>query len=382
MVSSSNLTGATVANLDDDPDDPDADWATATALGNTELRLGFPTPSDASVTGADLQEMRVLLRKDAAAGTDPTYDIELWETGGGAHLATLASGVSLTSEVGTVESVTWDASLLGTVDGSAVELRIIGTASVDRSVEVGAVEWDARVPGTGAELLGSRALLGRWPAEGRGVGRDPIEFAQRYAYAGNNPVAFTDPAGLCWFGTSCGQLAGALWDGGHGGLDVVGLVPFVGIFADAGNAVWYAGEGDWTNAGLSGVSAIPIAGWASGGLKVTDRVADVARAADRVAVLRRFDNATFESAAKLAGHYADHGDEFGSITQADYLARARGLLNAPIGGNIRAHVRTGGDVLKYDVMANEFAVVSRDGMIRTFFRPKDGIEYWQGQLLR
>jgi len=77
--------------------------------------------------------------------------------GGGAALSTLATGVTLTSEVGSVVSVTWDASLLGTADGSAVELRVIGTASADRSVEIGAVEWDARVPADGSELYFLRA---------------------------------------------------------------------------------------------------------------------------------------------------------------------------------------------------------------------------------
>jgi hypothetical protein len=81
-ASSSNLIGAFVATLDDDPD---ADWAIDTTLGNTEVRTGFPTPSDAPVTGTGLQEFRVLLRKDAAGGADPTYDIELWATRLGAR---------------------------------------------------------------------------------------------------------------------------------------------------------------------------------------------------------------------------------------------------------------------------------------------------------
>jgi RHS repeat-associated protein len=34
------------------------------------------------------------------------------------------------------------------------------------------------------------------PETGRFLARDPLEFNQRYAYAGNNPVAYTDPAGL------------------------------------------------------------------------------------------------------------------------------------------------------------------------------------------
>ena len=56
---------------------------TTTTVADTEMRAGFATPSSAPMTGAGLQEFRVLLRKNATGGSDPTYDIELWETGGG-----------------------------------------------------------------------------------------------------------------------------------------------------------------------------------------------------------------------------------------------------------------------------------------------------------
>ena len=44
-------------------------------------------------------------------------------------------------------------------------------------------------------------------ATGRFVGRDPLPFAQRYAYAGGNPANFTDPSGLWCPG--CDKLASA-----------------------------------------------------------------------------------------------------------------------------------------------------------------------------
>jgi len=63
-------------------------------------------------------------------------------------LATLDSGATLSSETGTVVSATWDADLLAAADGSAVVLRVIGHVSggnpnARRTVEIGAVEWNA-----------------------------------------------------------------------------------------------------------------------------------------------------------------------------------------------------------------------------------------------
>jgi len=47
---------------------------------------------------------------------------------------------------------------------------------------------------------------------------------------------------------------------GHFGLDLVGLVPGWGAFADLANAAWYAAEGDYESAARSAVYAIPVVG--------------------------------------------------------------------------------------------------------------------------
>lgn len=50
----------------------------------------------------------------------------------------------------------------------------------------------------------------------------------------------------------------------HGVLDVAGFIPVVGAVADVANAAIYAAEGDWGNAALSLVSAVPGVGDAVG----------------------------------------------------------------------------------------------------------------------
>jgi len=51
---------------------------------------------------------------------------------------------------------------------------------------------------------------------------------------------------------------------GHVALDLVGLIPGVGEFADATNAVWHASKGEYLMAALSLISVIPVVGDAVG----------------------------------------------------------------------------------------------------------------------
>jgi hypothetical protein len=46
----------------------------------------------------------------------------------------------------------------------------------------------------------------------------------------------------------------------HGALDIVGLIPALGAIPDGLNAVIYAAEGDWVNAGISVAAAVPFLG--------------------------------------------------------------------------------------------------------------------------
>lgn len=94
--------------------------------------------------------------------------------------------------------------------------------------------------------------------------------------------------------------------------------------------------------------------------------------------------ADFASKAKFDQHFAKHGGEWpGGISEADYLAKARQLLSEPVGGDILGYERPGpggNDILRYNTATNEFAVQAPDGSIRTLFRPKDGINYWNKQV--
>ena len=79
---------------------------------------------------------------------------------------------------------------------------------------------------------------------------------------------------------------------------------------------------------------------------------------------------------KWLSHFQLHGAEFAYKTSVEYLQGARSLIGRT---GVQSFLRANGDRLFYDVAKNQFAVVTKKGIIRTFFRPRDSLKYWLGQ---
>ena len=90
-----------------------------------------------------------------------------------------------------------------------------------------------------------------------------------------------------WDGVSNWAKTVTWQDVGHTALDIGGLFPGLGEAADAGNAAWYASEGNYLDAAFSVISMIPMVGDAIGkggkyALKIGGKVAsDVLQAINK-----------------------------------------------------------------------------------------------------
>jgi hypothetical protein len=139
-----------VTDVDDDPTSPDGDWLVHDGTNsNTDCRVSLVTPSGTPTTGAGLQTLRALIRKNASGGNATDWSLALWESG--AQVAVLATGTT-TSLTGEVVSGTWDASSLADGSGAGVELRLeqtgggsSGAGGNRRRIEIGAADWLAEV---------------------------------------------------------------------------------------------------------------------------------------------------------------------------------------------------------------------------------------------
>ncbi len=88
----------------------------------------------------------------------------------------------------------------------------------------------------------------------------------------------------------------------------------------------------------------------------------------------------FATEASFETHFAKHGAEFGFKTAGEYLKGAVKLIGSVGEKGVQSFTRANGDTVIYRAATNEFAVVTRDNVIRKFFKPKGGVEYYVRQL--
>ena len=86
----------------------------------------------------------------------------------------------------------------------------------------------------------------------------------------------------------------------------------------------------------------------------------------------------FRNQDLLDSHYNKHSSEFGNISKEQYLQGANDLINST-SDDILTKTRANGDIIYYNPSTNEFAVKSADGCIRTYFKPSDGLDYFNRQ---
>ena len=82
--------------------------------------------------------------------------------------------------------------------------------------------------------------------------------------------------------------------------------------------------------------------------------------------------------AKIARLYERNGADFGARSAEDYLAKVTVFTTKTPAGT-ETIKRPNGDTLLYQAATNTFAVVDRDGVPRTMFKPTTGEAYWAEQ---
>ena len=82
--------------------------------------------------------------------------------------------------------------------------------------------------------------------------------------------------------------------------------------------------------------------------------------------------------AKIQRLYERNGGSFGAKSADDYLVKVRAFTEATPKGTETVK-RPNGDTLYYQAATNTFAVVDRNGVPRTMFKPDDGPTYWAQQ---
>lgn len=84
----------------------------------------------------------------------------------------------------------------------------------------------------------------------------------------------------------------------------------------------------------------------------------------------------FRTQEYLIEHFNKHGDTLGHSSASSYLNGANEVVNSSIA---LKRIQSDGDTAYFIEATEEFVVVSTDNYIRTYFKPNDGIDYFNRQ---
>ncbi|OGO25833.1 MAG: hypothetical protein A2136_00640 [Chloroflexi bacterium RBG_16_54_11] len=91
-------------------------------------------------------------------------------------------------------------------------------------------------------------------------------------------------------------------------------------------------------------------------------------------------NRGFSNANSLTDHFKKHGAEFGYTNESQYLKGAQDFVGTKGNQGVLSKVRANGETVIYNPKTNEFAIVSKDGSIITYFKPDPAIHGYQTNL--
>ena len=77
----------------------------------------------------------------------------------------------------------------------------------------------------------------------------------------------------------------------------------------------------------------------------------------------------FNTAVDLTSHFGDHGADFGASNEVQYERLADDFCGAPLPSGALECRRRNGDIVRYNPMTDEFGVLSRLGVVRTYYKP-------------
>lgn len=78
----------------------------------------------------------------------------------------------------------------------------------------------------------------------------------------------------------------------------------------------------------------------------------------------------------LNWHAKEHMKSLGFSSKEEYQAHAVSFANRVDRVNHVSYVRPNGDTVKFSKKTGEYAVINKFGIVTTYFKPKNGIQYY------